>query len=241
MCWKAVPPMTWLQGAEAHDGVHVDVFVQAVDVGEGVVQHVVLDLPHHRVAAHEVEHTPHPKVDPLFVAVGVVVRVVHDVQSDACQAQSHDQFGHPKHPALACQPPGDEGPRHEVQAQSGGRFQVQTPISLAAQVVFLEVGVDAGTKGFGEIRRVSAVSDGRNLHEVKVEPRILRVVHSGHRMPTEFFTSLGSAEGRLGLGDFPNPQRLGRDLEVLVVVDEFHEFLERELLGRGNAQALVRA
>ena len=67
----------------------------------------------------------------------------------------------------------------KVHAEGGGRFQVQTPISFAAQVVFLEVGVDAGTKGFGEIRRVAAVSDGRNLHEVKVEPRILRVVHSG--------------------------------------------------------------
>ena len=121
------------------------------------------------------------------------------------------------------------------------REDFQTPVSFSAQVVFLEVGVDAGSKGLGEIRCVAAVSNGRNLHGVKVEPWILRVVHSEHRMPTEFFTSTGSAEGRLGLGDFPNTQRFGRDLEVLVVVDEFHEFLERELLGRGNAQALVRA
>ena len=142
-------------------------------------KHVVLDLPHHGVAAHKVKHSPHPQVDPLLVAVCIVVGVVHDVQANSRQTQSHDQFGHPEHPALACQAPGDQCPWPEIHAQSCGRFQVQPPIALSAQVVVLEIGVDAGTEGLGEVRRVAAVADGRNLHDSKVEPVSAPVVHSG--------------------------------------------------------------
>ena len=75
--------------AEAQDARGVDVFVQAVDVREAVVQNVMLDFPHGRATTDQVEHLTND-FDALVGAEGAVVGVVHDVQADAGQAESHD-------------------------------------------------------------------------------------------------------------------------------------------------------
>ena len=79
-----MPPVPRLEGAESHDGMHVDVLIQAIHIGECVVQHIVLDFPNHSVATHQIQDSSDPQVDPFLVAVSVVVGVVHDVHSDAC-------------------------------------------------------------------------------------------------------------------------------------------------------------
>ena len=148
---EAMKPVARLQRAEPHEGVHVDVFVEPVNVGERVVQDVVLDFPNGGISSHQIEHPAHPEVDPLFVAVRVVVGVVHHVQPDACEAEAHDDFSHPKHPSAAGHAPRDQRPGHEVQRNHQGGLEVQAPIAFAAQVVLFEIRVDACTQGLGEV------------------------------------------------------------------------------------------
>ena len=169
---KAMPPVPWFEWAESHDGVHVNVFIQAIDVGEGVVKDVVLDFPNHGVSPNEIENPANPKVDPFFVAVGVVVGVVHDVHADASKTQAHHKLHDPKQPTTSQRSPGKQHPWNKIHGDHHRSFQVKPPIPFATEVALLEISVDPRTEGFGEVRGVPAVANDRNLHWAKVESQI---------------------------------------------------------------------
>ena len=161
---------------------------------------------------------------------------VNNIQSNASEAKSHGQFSHPELPSAAGHSPSHQGPRNEVQRQHQARFQVKSPVAFAAQVLFLEVRIHASAEGFGEVGGVPAVANCRYLHSRKLRAKAGDRVRQSHRMHTEFFTL---PKRRLGLRNLPNAQAFGRHFQVLVVVDELHEFLERELFRRRDAQPLV--
>ena len=121
----------WTVRTEPQDARGINVFVQAFNVGEAVVQDVVLDFPHGRAAADQVEYFANDGIDTLVGAEGAVVGVVHDVQSDASQAEPHDDLGNPKSPAVSGHAECDEPPRHKKCGQHDSGFEVHAPIALA--------------------------------------------------------------------------------------------------------------
>ena len=148
---ETMPPIARLQWAEAHDGVHVDVLVKAIHIGERVVKNVVLDFPDCGIATHQIEDAADPQVDPLLVAVRIMICVVHYIHSNACKSEPHDDLRHPEHPPVAQESPSQENPRDKVQADHHSGFEMQPPIAFSAQVALGKVGVYTSPKGAREL------------------------------------------------------------------------------------------
>ena len=130
-----------------------------------MVQNVVLDFPHGRATTDQVEDLANDRIHALVGAEGAVVGVVHDIQADAGQAESHDDFRDPETPTGAGGTEGNQPPRHEECSGHHGCFEVHTPVALAGFPSFLEVGVNALSEGFAEIGLGPIEANDRKLHE----------------------------------------------------------------------------
>ena len=151
--------------AEAQDARGVDVFVQAVDVREAVVQNVVLDFPHGRATTDQVEDLANHRIHALVGAEGAVVGVVHDVQTDAGQPETHDDLRDPELPACTRGAECDQSPRHKECSEHHGGFEVHAPVALAGFSGFLEIRVNARSEGFAEVGLGPIEANDWNLHE----------------------------------------------------------------------------
>src|SRR5260370_36613149 len=79
-------------GGEPEEGGKVDIFVHPVDVGIGVMDKVVGDLPNVTVGAEEVEAQAQQVVDGGLVGVGTVQGIVRYTESDARDADPHQDL-----------------------------------------------------------------------------------------------------------------------------------------------------
>jgi len=77
-----------LLGGEPHRGPEVEIEVDPLDVGEAVVQHVVLVTPDERREALCVEREPKEAIDGARAREGTVVRVVLDRHADPGDGQA---------------------------------------------------------------------------------------------------------------------------------------------------------
>ena len=237
---EPVPGLARLQGAEAQHGTGIDVFVQSIDVGERVVQHVVLDLPHFTVATDHFQHTSQEAVDPFLFAVRSVVAIVHDRHSNTGQCQTHDDFSCPKHPTSAGYASGDQHKRAEVAGQQDHSFDHHCQVGLFVDAIFFEMRIYPLAQCFRETGGVPAKPDGGQIygrcrHEWPKIQRLSSVV------PLSAWTvHLRVWMGNL-VGNFAHPQSAWRDLHVFAVCHPFEVFLKRHLFGRCNAQSLVAA
>src|SRR5437899_987815 len=73
-------------GREPDEGGKVDIFVQPVDVGIGVMDDVVSNLPNITVSAKEVEAEAQQVVDGGIVGVGAMQGIMRYAESDARDA-----------------------------------------------------------------------------------------------------------------------------------------------------------
>ena len=67
----------------------IQILVVAWNVGVGVMQNVVLDLPVVDIARQNIDGSTHDFVDPIFVGIRAVIAVVHDVHANARHANTH--------------------------------------------------------------------------------------------------------------------------------------------------------
>ena len=84
----AMPPVVGLMGRQPTDQPEVDVVIVAGEVGEGVVQAVVLVGPDQGTAAQQIERHGGSLVDPAVAGIGTVATVVLDVEADGGDRQA---------------------------------------------------------------------------------------------------------------------------------------------------------
>ena len=132
--------------------------------GIALASNAAMDFPHGRAAADQVEDFSNHRIDAFVGAEGAVVGVVHDVQTNPGQAESHDDFREPETPAGASGTKGNQPPWNEECSQHHCGLEVHAPIALAGFSSFLEVGVNALSEGFAEIGLGPIEANNRNLH-----------------------------------------------------------------------------
>ena len=57
-----------------------------------MVQYVVLNAPECRATSHQVQDPPNEIIDSLTGAVGAMVGIMHDIQSNPRQTKTHHNF-----------------------------------------------------------------------------------------------------------------------------------------------------
>ncbi len=139
----AVEPVAALFRGEAGEGTEFDVVIVADDVGVGVVEFVVFDVPDVGGAADEVEGEGHEPVDIFFVGVGFVAGVVLDVEADASDSEAEGEGGEHGHGEVV----GEEDESDvggEDPEEDGGGFGEHAPAAVAGFAGHAEVAFDAG-------------------------------------------------------------------------------------------------
>jgi hypothetical protein len=112
-----------------------------MDIGVGMVQHVVLYLPVVHVSGQNVNAASHELVHPFFIGISAVVAIVHNVHAHSGHANAHgdgqQQIG----------PEGQvKGQDQKIGGQKNGEhhygFQVKFPVPGFFEIVLVEVIVD---------------------------------------------------------------------------------------------------
>lgn len=65
------------------------IFVMALDVGIGVVEHIVLHLPIVHISGQNVHAAAHYFIDPFFGGIGTVIGIVHNVHANTGHSHTH--------------------------------------------------------------------------------------------------------------------------------------------------------
>ena len=154
-------------GGEAEQRGDGQVLIHPLDVGVGVVGHVVGDLPHVAIGAEEVEARAQDGVDPVAVGVRPVERVVRDAEPDAGHRDPH---------------------QHDQSHRPGSGDGVGQEE---------EVAPDEGAEdddGLEDHRPVGLVRFPR--HFEPLPDRILEIGHERRRLPAREPDPVGDVEGR---------------------------------------------
>ena len=101
---KAMCRQPFLGGALSQKRAMGNIIIDTVDIGESVMDDIVLDLPDVGVTAQRIHSQPHDTVYPFFVREAVVTGIVHDIECYADKDKSQeDGDKYPAHPAIMTQ------------------------------------------------------------------------------------------------------------------------------------------
>lgn len=146
---ESVKPIPFLMLVYAHKGADVDVVIDAIDVGEGVVYVVVFDLPHETRSAHQVQRPGHQGIHRFVLGIGSMGSIVHHIESDAREGQTHQGAA------------GQSGPNGQIAEyqqtvnQDCGRkqydrFGIERKVSGWLNAVLFEIGINSRLEGIEE-------------------------------------------------------------------------------------------
>ena len=82
----------WRMLAEPQRTFGFDVFVEAIDIGIGVVEHIVLHFPSESAIAQQVHGSAKDAVDPFFARERLMRASMHDAHADASKPDSGDNW-----------------------------------------------------------------------------------------------------------------------------------------------------
>lgn len=134
-------------GREPDEPAEIKVFVVLVDVGVGVVDNIVGDLPDVAVGPEHVESIAQKLVDRLVGGVGAVEGVVGDGEADAGHAYAHEE-GHNPHAVDRKRAAHDQRVGSEIETQQDNGFDYHLRVGVFGKVVLLKIGVDPFLDGF---------------------------------------------------------------------------------------------
>ena len=85
---KTMQVQPFLRGTLAKKGAVGNIIVHTIDIGIGMVNDIVFELPDEGVAAQCIERKPHQVIDPAARGIAAMTGVVHDVEPGAGQNQA---------------------------------------------------------------------------------------------------------------------------------------------------------
>ena len=138
----AMEPVAPLLGRQPAEEAEVDVVILPVDVGEGVMNRVVLPVPEVAASAHEIEGEGHDAVDPGALGIGAVAAVVLDVKADCGDGEAEDD-GKRNRRDPTCRDEEEQEIGREEPGEDRRGLEIHLWAIAAGMAGALEVSVDA--------------------------------------------------------------------------------------------------
>lgn len=137
---KAVHGSPGLCAAHPQQRTVGQIIVHTVDVGVGMVNHIVLDLPEKSVSAKCIHGQSHEFIHPLAAGKTFVAGIVHHVESRANKAKSKEKSEQQANPPTVSSEQQKKIQRRGNGEQNNG-FAVQPPVAGFGEIILQKIGI----------------------------------------------------------------------------------------------------